>query len=465
MTIRALQNSLRSASQFHEDERLVAWLKDQPPIHYLTAERRRSILFFGAFAAGMVALFNRNAAWREYLEPEVWLAPLTNFPVFLGLLYLLYLAAVRFRQLPTVIRRRPQLPLHLLFWAALAVLWLTPSDAGPWRPVLTLFALSLPYLLWRCGYMILSAQRGKAVSTSFRDHLFYLWPVWGGTNTPFGKGLDYLSQCEAKTDEAYARSVLAGTKLLFLALLWEGAKLVLGAAVYGDPKSPLLRLWGEYSLGMPRLRQIVDGDATALMLTTWLSLYLELVWETLDVAAQGHGFIGLLRLFGFNVFRNTYKPLLAESVIDFWSRFYYYFKELMFELFFFPTYLRYFRTYPKLRMFVAVFAAAFVGNTYYHVIQWKNALVAGRFAGFWHRLGPRLLYCFFLALGIYFSMLHQQKRAGEVEAESSGLERLRRLRRIAGVWTFFALLNFWSLRSRLTIAERTRVFFSLFGFL
>lgn len=463
MTIKSCHNAFRSVSQFHENERLISWLKSRPPIVFLTPERRKSILFFGAFVAGIVGLLHRNAAWRDYRELQTWLAPAIDFPVFLGLLYLLYLAALRFRKLPAVVRRRPHLPLHLLFWAVLVVLWLTPSDAGPWRRVVALFALSLPYLLWRCGYMILSAQRGKAGGTRFRDHLFYLWPLWGGTHTPYGKGWDYLSQCEAKSAEAYARSLLAGTKLLLLALLWEGMKLLLAAAVYGEPKNPLLPLWGGYSLGIPRLRAIVHGSADVSLLTTWLSLYLELVRETLDVAADGHALIGLLRLFGFNVFRNTYKPLLAESIIEFWSRFYYYFKELMFELFFFPTYLRYLKTYPKLRMLVAVFAAAFVGNIYYHVIQARNVLVAGEFGALDHRLGPRLLYCLFLALGIYFSMLHQQQRAGKAASAGPWLERLLRLRRIAGVWTFFSLLNFWSLRTSLTIGERAGFFLSLFG--
>lgn len=463
MTIQAFQSVLRSLAQFHENPRIVDWLRNRPVIMYLTPERRRAILYFGAFVAGALALLNRNAKWKAYAEPGVWLAPLIVFPILLGLLYLLYVAAVRFQKLPAILRRRPQLPLHLLFWVVLVALWLTPPDAGPWRPVLSLIALSLPYLLWRCGYMILSAQRGKVAGTRFRDHLFYLWPLWGGTNTPYGKGLDYLSQREAKTPETYARSVLAGAKLLLLAAIWELAKLLLGAAVYGEAKNSLLRLWGGYSLGIPRLSQIAHGAVDASLWTTWLSLYLELIRETLDVAAQGHSFIGLLRLFGFNVFRNTYKPLLAETIIDFWSRFYYYFKELMFEIFFFPTYLRYFRTYPKLRIFVAVFAAAFVGNTYYHIVQAKNALVAAQFESIWHIVGPRLLYCLLLALGIHFSMLRQRNRGEKRKITTNRLERLQRFRRIAGVWTFFALIHFWNIRSSLTLGERAGFFFSLFG--
>jgi hypothetical protein len=450
-------------AQFHENPSIADWLKDRSAIIYLTAERRRTILYLGAFVAGALALINRNAKWKDCAEPGVWLAPLIVFPILLSLLYLLYVAAAHFQKLPSIVRRRPQLPLHLLFWAVLVALWLTPRDAGWWRSALSLVGLSLPYLLWRCGYMILSAQRGKVAGTRFRDHLFYLWPLWGGTNTPYGKGLDYLSQREAKTPDAYARSVLAGAKLLLLGGIWELAKLLLGAAVYGEAKNPLLRVWGGYSLGVPRLSQIAHGAVHVSLLTTWLSLYLELIRETLGVAAQGHGVIGLLRLFGFNVFRNTYKPLLAETIVDFWSRFYYYFKELMFEIFFFPTYLRYFRTYPKLRIFAAVFAAAFVGNTYYHVVQAKNALVASQFESIWHIVGPRLLYCLLLAFGIYFSMLRQRNRGEKRRITTSRLERLQRFRRIAGVWTFFALIHFWNIRSNLTFGEQAGFFFSLFG--
>ena len=77
--------------------------------------------------------------------------------------------------------------------------------------------LALPFLLWRIGYMLMSGQRGRIAGTRFSDHLLYLYPVYGGTNTPYGKGIDHLARHEAQTDEALARSQLAGLKLLALA--------------------------------------------------------------------------------------------------------------------------------------------------------------------------------------------------------------------------------------------------------
>lgn len=452
----------RAVSQFHENERLIAWAQRRRIIIWLTPKRRKRILFFGALAVGFRATVNRYLKLEDG-GAQTWLVPPLVFAVLLALGYLLYLAAVHFRELPGALRRRPQITLHLVFWVTLACLWLTPARAGIARNAFVLVALSLPYLLWRCGYMLLSGQRGKAARTTFRDHLFYLWPVWGGTHTPIGKGADYLSQCEAQTPQHYAKSVLAALKLILLALVLELARLFLGAMLYGESRNPVARLLGGYSLALPRLNDLVTGRQPGSLATSWLAIYLELIWATLTQAIHGHRWVSLLRLCGFNVFRNTYKPLLAESIVDFWNRYYYYFKELLVEFFFFPTYVRCFVTRPKLRIFTAVFAAAFLGNMYYHFLRASEAIVEGQLALVWEILSPRLIYCFALALGIYFSMLRQrQRRGGAVAAHSRG-ETFARVRRIAGVWTFFALVNFWNTRSTASIADQIRFFFSLFG--
>ena len=460
----SLRNALRACSQFHENQRIIAWLQNQRGVIWLTPKRRRFILFLGALVVGFKATVIRYTRWNDTAAADTWMVPHLTFPILVALVYLLYLAALHFEKLPRAIKQRPQISLHLLYWAILAFLWLTPDDAGVWRNVVTLIAISLPYLLWRCGYMLMSGQRGNAKRTTFRDHLFYLWPVWGGTITPIGKGSDYLSQCEAQTAERYARSVLAALKLFILALLLDLVKLVLGAILYGDSRNALTRMLGGYNLGLPRLPEIVTGQVPASLLTTWIAVYLDLIQATLTHAVHGHKWVALLRLCGFNVFRNTYKPLLAQSIVDFWNRYYYYFKELLVEFFFFPTYLRYFRTWPKLRMFAAVFAAAFVGNMYYHLVQARVALAEGEVSSVLEALSPRMIYCFVLALGVYISMFRQQQRRGKATPAGSTTGRFIKLRRIAGVWTFFSLLNLWNTRMTSSTPERIGFFLSLFGF-
>jgi len=439
----------RTYSQFHENEKLIAWLRQQRWVDWLTPQRRRWLLTLAAVIAGVMGTVNRYKDFRYDSSAKVWFVPIVTFLVLSAALYVLYLAAAHYQKLPALIKRRPQLSLHLIYWGFLTGLWFLPQDEGWWRSCLLLIAISGPFLIWRCGYLLMSGRRGKAQNTSFGAHWIYLWPIWGGTNTPIGKGWDYLSQCEAKTAEAYARSVLSAGRLLMLSVFLELARLCLRAAT-------------DYC-GIPRIKDIVTGKTEASLAMTWLCLYLELIWDAASLAARGHRWVAALRLFGFNVFRNTYKPLLAETIVDFWNRYYYYFKELLVEFFFYPTYLRFFRAWPKLRMFAAVFAAAFVGNMYYHFLQMRNPAAVGDLAEVAEGRSPRMIYCFILAVGIYLSMLRQQRRRGKVLHLGPAMERFARLRRIAGVWTFYALLNFWNLKTGFPVLERVKVFLSFFG--
>ena len=464
MKIPPLMALYRGVAQFHENEALIGWLQNRKVVVWLTPKRRRAILVVGAIFAAIVGTMDRHAQWRDYRHAATWLVPAVALPILLVIVYLLYLMAVHFKRLPAFVRARPQICVHLFFWVLLVAIWLNPFPSVFAAGVIALIAGSFPYLIWRCGYMLLCGQRGKAVTTKFTDHFFYIFPMWDGTNTPPGKGHDNLARAEAQTAAGYSRSILAGIKLLLLVALWKGAMQVIGAVVYADPKSALTGLLAGHHLGIPRLRFIVNSDVTPPLAIIWLCLYLELIWECLFIAAKGHVWIGMLRLFGFNVFRNTYKPLLAESVVEFWNRYYYYFKELMVEFFFLPTYLRRFRDRPMLRIVAAVFAAAFFGNMYYHLLQAKHPLVEGDFGRLWWLLGARLIYCLMLAAGIAVSMLRQQRlraRFGVLGRTQGGV---RRLGRIAAVWTFFAVINYWNVTAGVTIRQRTQSFLFLFGF-
>ena len=106
--------------------------------------------------------------------------------------------------------------------------------------------------------MLLSGQRGKAQDSRFRDHLFYIWPIWDGTNTPPGKGHDHLSRTVAQTPESYARTILGGFKLLLLVALWKIVLELIAALIYGDPKSPFSALFHDHTFGLPRVKQIFE---------------------------------------------------------------------------------------------------------------------------------------------------------------------------------------------------------------
>jgi hypothetical protein len=384
----------------------------------------------------------------------------------LALLLLAWQAARRFHELPALIRRFPIAAVHIVLVggvfsviAAQRLLGVREGDAAaiPLRGL----EVILGFLLWRVSYLMLAGRRGTVAKDRFRDHLFYLLPLWGGTRTPYGKGHGYLMQRMAVSSVDLAASRLAGVKLLLLAWVWTGTLRMLEAGLHGDATTGLTWL-AAHGLGCPHLGQAIDlGPAHYTLLTRWVTVLVALVGKVLHLAIDGHFVIGVLRLFGFRAFRNTYKPLLATTVVEFWNRYYYYFKELMVEFFFYPTYVAAARFSQRVRMFLAIMGAAGVGNLYYHLLRDGPEYVAlDDLGGTWSRVGARATYSFFLALGIYVSMLREQARRGR--KAPSGV--LRRMRAMAGVWVFFGVLYVWSIAStRHGFGDRLRFSLGLIG--
>ena len=455
---------MRDPLQFHENAAAIDWWQrcmGRGLVWLTPPQRRRLLLSYAAVGVGVVSTLQTMRKQQDLPVPvdAIGLA-LVVLAQFL-LLWLVFLAAARFSTLPAVVRRHPLLALHGSYWALLLCLhWTAPSGAM-WRSVLFGLALVYPLLLWRSSYLLLAGQHGRMRGTGVTDHLFYLWPAYGGSNTPYGKGLAYLSQCEASTTQELARSQLAGLKLLLLALVWRLVLTAFEGLVYG-PGNGLTRALGGVTLGVPTVSYLLGQSATPALGTAWASIYCELFEDVLRLAVKGHLIVGVLRLCGFNVFRNTYKPLLAESIVEFWNRYFYYFKELLSTFFLMPTFTgvgKRLRQWPQARLFAAVFAAAFVGNVYYHVIKEAAAMAQGQWLDvlFAHR--SRMVYCLLLAIGIFLSMLREQARRGQ--ALAGGLP--QRCLRIAGVWTFFALILVWNADGGAPLLARLRFVGALAG--
>ncbi len=230
--------------------------------------------------------------------------------VVAGFAWAWYALARRFASWPGWPKPHPQLALHACFGAWLVAVWTMPAAHPALRTVLLGVGLVFPLLLWRLGYMLMTAQRGRMPGTTLADHWFYLRPVWGGSSVPYGKGLDYLSSCEARDTEALARSQLAGLKLFVLAALCGAGKGLMDGVVFGE-NNAWRRALGGATLGLSRSSELLAGSVVLPLWKSWASIYAELFRAVLAWGAKGHVVIGYLRLAGFNVFRNTYKPLLA----------------------------------------------------------------------------------------------------------------------------------------------------------
>jgi hypothetical protein len=392
-----------------------------------------------------------------------------GFVAVLSLSFCYFLLAARYQDLPEIVKRFPVAIAQLPTLSFIAFLWWGRIDGEvlEMSPQLVAMVSLMPFLMWRWGYLLISGRRGHVMSTGFRDHIFYLLPPFGGTNVPYGKGYDYLSSRNAETQIDAARSQLAGIKLLVLVILWQAAARVMEVIVHGAPSSKLSHLFGGWNVGLvPLASQLASDSPGDVSILTGLAMVLaSLIHTVLSLAAIGHLIIGCLRLFGFNVYRNTYKPLLADSIVEFWNRFYYYFKELLVEFFFYPTFLAAGALPAKMRIFLSIMAAAFLGNFYYHFVRDTSLYLQSPIEDIISMLLPWLLYAFILALGIFVSMLRQQVRRRRKRTYTTfGIKLLVCCRRILGVWIFYSfLLILIAGPPSITLGPRLEFFLALFA--
>ena len=223
-------------------------------------------------------------------------------------------------------------------------------------------------------------------------------PLWGSTNTPFPKGAAYLRRIEAKTSEQLAVVQLKGLKLLAWAIVLAVLQVWWYRFFHGYLRIPV----AEHALAMS-----VRGTPVPwhMRWAAQILLYFEIIFP---IAIFGHRFIACARMAGFHALRNTYRPLSATSLIDFFNRMYYYFKELLVDFFYFPAFLRYFKKHRRLRTIFATFSAVMFGDAFYHLTRDWHFF---RDRGLWGGLASyqvEFVYIVILATGLSISQLRKR---------------------------------------------------------
>jgi hypothetical protein len=312
------------------------------------------------------------------------------------------------------------LPL-ILFAISLAALcvWLTRRFPGQLRrPVLTLICLYLGLMLcasyaplppamraflwavlvifgqffWFVCYSLKECRSPKPapLTLQFGQYL----PFWEPTLIPYPKGSGYLRKIEAKDEESFATCQLKGLKLLLWALWLKLFFAVINITLYGYDELLFGRLQFKRELGTIQLffdggylqdlvtlpfsgllphyetafRMVVNGSPLPWHMN-WAALVADFLCVLLYVAFTSHIVIAIIRMCGFNALRNTYRPFASKTIAEFWNRYFYYFKELLVEFFFYPSFFHYFKNRPHLRMYTATMAAAFFGNFLFHFMR------------------------------------------------------------------------------------------------
>jgi hypothetical protein len=256
----------------------------------------------------------------------------------------------------------------------------------------------VPELLWRSSYWIKWRQRQPGRAPVWQN-LFTVLPFLGAGGVPFGKGPGFFAKYEALDGKALAASQVEGVRLLALALLWRGTDAVLQLAMWGI-RTSWLGSWRPFVRApLPSMDLLLRIPASFALWRRWGGLYGELLHNIIALAFYGHTIVGVFCLLGFRIPRNTKAPLAAATIVDFWGRYYFYFKELLMDFFFFPAFVRTSAAPVMWRTLLATWVAAFLGNFYYHAALYAPVLATGDTRGYRSLVLARLIYCALLATG------------------------------------------------------------------
>jgi len=219
------------------------------------------------------------------------------------------------------------------------------------------FATVLSTYVWFIGYSLL--DRKTPGCDPFSLQLGTYRPFWGSTQTPIPKGAAYLRRIEARDARQLAVTQLKGLKLLLWSILISLFSQLFARYVHGYLEIPTFARALSFSVKRAPLPWYV----------CWASLIAGFFENIMTLCIWGHRFVACCRMAGFNALRNTYRPLSSRTVTEFFNRYYFYFKELLVDFFFYPVFLKYFKRSGRFRLVAAIFAAACFGNAFYHFVR------------------------------------------------------------------------------------------------
>lgn len=363
--------------------------------------------------------------------------------LFMVVSWLALAAQDRFRD--TSVGRRPVLTMIVAFWV-LAGLASTNILTGLPQAFFWAFLAAFSAGIWFLAYALADQKAKDPTPRGYRLGLFR--PFWAAGPFPTGKGAAYLRKFEAKDDASLAVSRLKGLKLLVWAVILTGLRIGAVRLVYGEA-------------GLPTLAQSLERHAAGMpipLYENWLVLVGHYLLDIALLACWSHVAVAIIRMAGYAIPRNMVRPLSARTLAEFWNRYYFYFKELLVDFFFFPAFLRYFKRQPKLRIAFATFCAACFGNFLFHFTWNLDLTLSYGLLGALQHFESYAVYSLLLAAGLIASQLRNRKPRPE-----DGFLRYDVMPRL-GVGLFFCLIAVFDESPQLfTMHDRIAFFFSLFG--
>ncbi len=393
----------------------------------------------------------RIDGWAELVKAKAATFPLGGafgLQVMAALTVLVLSAAFLFWQKrfsDTTAAKRPVLTLMLLWFGLLLAALLSVPGSLVHSVLWPVVGVSVSSL-WILAYSAADARGKDQTSTLYRSG--FLRPFWGGSATPIGKSFGFLNRFAAKDEADLAATRLKALKLAVWALILTAILKLSEYLAYGvfglaDLQTAILAHAGGQSHG------------TAV---NWTSVLVNYFIDLLIISIWGHFIVAIVRMAGYRIPRNTVNPLASRTLAEFWNRYFYYFKEMLVDFFFYPAFRRYFKSNTKLRVAFATLCAAGFGNFLYHFMRETYVFADGAIFDKLWIFQSAVFYSLALAAGLIIS----QWRGKKVKPED-GFFAYQVWPRINVIAFFCFLKIFDDISGEGTFPERAAFFTGLFG--
>lgn len=421
----------------------------------LQAKRRSRILFAATWSSAILTtMLGENDTLDNLLdvmaqERAIGMPAEALAIGWLALLALMIAAALYWaRRAPHSILARRPLVILLLLLAVLCAAANSELSQGRVRVVLWAGIFVFTPYLWFLPFAVMD-MRGRQ-GEPLMHQMGMLRPFWSPTYLPFGKGAAFLRKHVATSPAELAVTHLKAVKLLCWANVLYGLRSALDWVCMERLHIP----------SMPAALEAFGAGRAYPVAVAWAAVILSTARYGLKVAYWAHLFIGIARLAGYRLPRGSWRPLEAQTLIEYFNRFHYYFKELLVDLFFIPTFFKVFKQHPRMRMFFATFMAAGVGNALWHFIRDINVVATQGVVFAFSSFTSYLFYCLILATGVGLSQL--RANAGF----RPSLKWHGRVLSFLTVWGFVVCMHVFSDESRSqSLEQRLRFMASLWGVL
>ncbi len=341
--------------------------------------------------------------------------------------------------------KRPLVAQMVLWFSLLAIAMAVPAGSVASAVLWPIVGVWIS-CFWILAYSV-ADMRGKD-ATPLTLRALFLRPFWGGSAAPIGKSFGYLNRFKANDDRELAVTRLKALKLAVWALVLTGILTVAQWAAYEQA-------------GLVPLHNAIIAHATGAALpgvVNWGSLLVNYFIDLLIISVWGHLIVAVVRMSGYCIPRNTVNPLASRSLSEFWNRYFYYFKELLVDFFFYPAFARYFKKNTKVRIAFATFCAAGVGNFMYHFMRETYVFAEGDLIANLAIFQSAVFYSLVLAIGLVISQWRGRKFARE-----DGFLAYHVWPRMNVIAFFCFLKIFDDISGEGTLVERADFALSLFG--